>query len=332
MQIYPATRLRRLRKNNALRALNTETFLRADQLVLPLFIIEGNGVSEPISAMPGVFRYSIDQACVVAKKAADLGIRAVAIFPVISASLKDEKASHAFLVDNLVCRTIGALKKSLPDLCVIADIALDPFTSHGHDGILAENGSVANDQTVVLLAKQAVIYASAGADILAPSDMMDGRIGEIRSELDFAGYSDIPLLSYAAKYASCFYGPFREAVGSASALGSSCKKDYQMNPANSDEALREVALDLQEGADMILIKPAQNYLDIIFRVKQAFSVPVWAYQVSGEYAMLIAAIENGWLDRKQALIESVLAIRRAGADIVITYAACEIAEYIKSDR
>ena len=301
-----------------------ETTLSPADLVWPLFVHD-HEASLPVRSLPGVERLSIDGVVKAADEARQLGIPAVALFPAVEPRLKSEDAAHATDPDNLVCRTVRAIRRHLGDAVgVICDVALDPYTSHGHDGLLRD-GRILNDETVEVLCRQAVVLAEAGCQIVAPSDMMDGRVGAIRRSLDGAGRQDVCILSYAAKYASAFYGPFRDAVGSAASLGTADKKTYQMDPANSDEAIREVALDLAEGADMVMVKPALVSLDIIHRVKQAFGVPTFAYQVSGEYAMIHAAAANGWIDGEKAALESLLVIKRAGADCILTYFAPEIA-------
>lgn len=324
---FPTVRLRRNRRHAWLRSLVAENTLCAEDFILPLFVQEGEKQRTEIDSMPGVERLSIDLLVAQAQAAADAGIPAIALFPAVSKELKTTDAKEAYNPDNLVCRAIQAIKQQVPNLGVICDVALDPYTSHGHDGIL-ENDEVANDLTVEVLAKQAVTQARAGCDIIAPSDMMDGRVGVIRKALDKNGFKQVAILSYAAKYASSFYGPFRDAVGSAENLGKADKSTYQMDPANQTEALREVALDIQEGADMVMIKPGMAYLDIIHQVKQEFSVPVFAYQVSGEYAMIKAAGEKGWVDAEQVMLESLLAYKRAGASAILSYAALEVVKNI----
>lgn len=323
-------RPRRLRRTAWLRALATETQLRAENLILPLFVQEGAGLVTPIDSLPGVSRLSVDKVVEAAREAAALGIPAIALFPATPAEKKTEDGREALNPDKLVCRAIRAVKAAVPEVGIIADVALDPYTTHGHDGVLGTDGDVANDATVAMLCKQAVVLAEAGCDIVAPSDMMDGRIGEIRAALDDAGFAHVVILSYAAKYASAFYGPFRAAVGSKNALGKADKRTYQMNPANRIEAAREVALDLAEGADMVMVKPATLYLDIISDVKVASDVPVVAYHVSGEYAMLKAAVAAGMFDEKAAMLETLLSIRRAGADAILTYAARDVAQWLKA--
>ena len=324
---FPRTRLRRNRRDPWSRKLVAETVLTAGDLIWPVFVQEAGG-REPVPTMPGVFRLSVPALVDAAGEAAALGIPAVAVFPAVPAVLKDPEGREAVNPDNLVCRAVSALKQALPELGVLCDVALDPFTSHGHDGIIRD-GYVVNDETVAILCEQARVQAQAGCDIIAPSDMMDGRVGAVRDALDEAGFGHVRIMSYAAKYASCFYGPFRDAIGSKTALGSADKRTYQMDPANGDEALREVALDLQEGADMVMVKPGMPYLDILRRVKEAFRVPTYAYQVSGEYAMLHAAIERGMLDGERAVMESLLCFKRAGADGVLTYAAVDAARRLK---
>jgi porphobilinogen synthase len=306
-----------------------ESVLTANDFIYPVFVLDGEGRVERVSSMPGVERQSLDGLLKTAERAVKLGIPALALFPVIDASLKSLGAEEAYNADGLVPRVVRALKREFPELGVITDVALDPYTSHGQDGLIDDTGYVLNDETLDVLARQALCHAEAGADVVAPSDMMDGRIGRIRSELEAAGQIYTRILAYSAKYASSFYGPFRDAVGSAGNLGKGNKYTYQMDPANSDEALREVALDLEEGADMVMVKPGMPYLDIVRRVKDEFKVPTYAYQVSGEYAMLKAAAQNGWLDEKACVLESLLAFKRAGADGILTYFALDAAEYLK---
>jgi porphobilinogen synthase len=322
---YPSTRLRRNRHDAWSRALVAEHRLSPQDLIWPVFVQEGKDLRTPIESMPGIYRFSIDYLVKAAKHAHALGIPAIAIFPVIDPKLKSLKAEESYKKSNLISRAVKAVKDAVPDLGIICDVALDPYTSHGHDGLVVD-GDVDNDATITVLCKQALAQAKAGCDIIAPSDMMDGRIGAIRTALDEEGFQKVRVLSYAAKYASAFYGPFRDAVGSAKNLGKADKRTYQMDPANSDEALREVALDIEEGADMVMVKPGMPYLDIIRRVKETFHVPVFAYQVSGEYAMIKAAAENGWLDFEAPMLESLLGFKRAGASAVLTYAALEMAE------
>ena len=321
--------MRRNRRDEWSRRLVREHSLGPDDLILPLFVHEGDKLRTPIGSMPGVERLSIDLLCEAVHEAYSLGIPAVAVFPVIDPASKSDDGREAVNPDNLVCRAVRALKESVPGIGVICDVALDPFTTHGQDG-LVKNGYVVNDETVEVLAQQAVVQAQAGCDVVAPSDMMDGRIGSVRDALDHAGFSHTRLLSYAAKYASAFYGPFRDAVGSAKQLGKGDKRTYQMDPGNSNEALREVALDLEEGADMVMVKPGMPYLDIVRRVKDELGVPTYAYQVSGEYAMLKSAAELGRLDFRAVVLESLLCFKRAGADGVLTYAAVDAARWLKS--
>jgi porphobilinogen synthase len=324
---YPQTRLRRNRRDAWSRKLVAETVLTTSDLIWPVFVHD-EGRKQPIPSMPDVFRLPISALIDAAGEAAELGIPTIAVFPAVLDALKDAEGSNAVEPGNLVCRAVAALKEALPELGVLCDVALDPFTSHGHDGVIRD-GYVANDETVEILQRQAVVQAQAGCDIIAPSDMMDGRVGAVRQALDSAGFTDVRIMSYAAKYASAFYGPFRDAIGSKTALGSADKRTYQMDPANGDEALREVALDLQEGADMVMVKPGMPYLDVVRRVKEAFRVPTYAYQVSGEYAMLRAAAQNGWLDGERAVMESLIGFKRAGADGVLTYAAVDAARRLK---
>jgi porphobilinogen synthase len=326
---FPRTRMRRMRRDAFSRRLMREHSLSADNLIYPMFVIDGHGRREAIASMPGIERVSIDELVREAEAAAKLGIPALALFPVTAQDAKSEDGAEAWNPEGLAQRAVRALKKAAPELGVITDVALDPFTSHGQDGLVDASGYVANDITVEALVKQALSHAEAGADIVAPSDMMDGRIGAIREALELAGHSSTRILAYSAKYASSFYGPFREAVGSAANLGKSTKHTYQMDSANSDEALREVALDLQEGADMIMIKPGLPYLDVVRRVKETFGAPTFVYQVSGEYAMLAAAARNGWLDERAAVLESLLCIRRAGADGILTYFAKRAAQWLQ---
>ncbi len=324
---YPATRMRRIRRADWVRRMVAEYALTVDDLIWPLFVIEGEGRREPVASMPGVERLSCDLLPEAVGAARALGLPAVAVFPFVEGHLKSPDASEALNPDNLVCRAVRAIKAAVPGLGVICDVALDPFNSLGHDG-LVRDGEVVNDETVAVLCRQALVQAGAGCDILAPSDMMDGRIGAIRAALDAAGFQNVLILSYAAKYASAFYGPFRDAVGSGGFLVGD-KKSYQMDPANGFESLREVALDIDEGADMIMVKPGLPYLDILRRVKDAFGMPTFAYHVSGEYAMLRAAHLNGWLDYDAALLETLLAFKRAGADGILTYAALDAARLLK---
>ncbi|QDU90067.1 Delta-aminolevulinic acid dehydratase [Pirellulimonas nuda] len=325
---FPTTRLRRLRRWGWSQALVQENTLTPGDLILPVFVCEG-AQRQAIPSMPGVFRHPVELLPEVAAQAEELGVPAIAIFPATDPGKKSEDAAEAFNPENLVCRATRAVKQQLGDrLGVICDVALDPYTSHGQDG-LVRDGYVVNDESVSALCRQAIVQAQAGCDVIAPSDMMDGRIGAVRRALDEAGQGRVALLAYAAKYASAFYGPFRDAVGSASNLAGMSKSTYQMNPANSDEALREVALDLAEGADAVMVKPGMPYLDIVRRVKETFAAPTFAYQVSGEYAMLAAAAGNGWLDRDKVVLESLLAFKRAGADGVLTYFAIEAAQLLR---
>ncbi|KDE38876.1 Porphobilinogen synthase [Nitrincola lacisaponensis] len=323
---FPETRMRRMRADDFSRRLMRENRLTPDDLIYPAFVIEGQGVRETVASMPGVERLSIDLMVKQAHELVSLGIPAIALFPVTPAEVKSELGEEAFNPDGLAQRAVRAIKDACPDLGVITDVALDPFTTHGQDGIIDEQGYVLNDRTIETLVAQAISHAEAGADVVAPSDMMDGRIGYIRAMLEEQGYVNTRIMSYAAKYASAYYGPFRDAVGSAANLGKSNKFNYQMDPANSDEALHEVALDLAEGADMVMVKPGMPYLDIVRRVKDELKVPVFAYQVSGEYAMHMAAFQNGWLDERSVMLESLLAFKRAGADGILTYFAVRAAQ------
>jgi porphobilinogen synthase len=326
---YPLTRLRRMRRDAFSRALMRETTLTAADLILPVFVCEGRRVREPVPSMPGVERLSIDQVLALAEQAQRLGIPAIALFPVTPDAAKTADAREAWNPDGLVQRAVRALKAALPELGVITDVALDPFTTHGQDGLIDEHGYVQNDPTVAALVRQALSHATAGADVVAPSDMMDGRIGAIRRALENDGHVHTRILAYSAKYASSFYGPFRDAIGSAGNLGKGSKDTYQMDPANSAEALREVELDLAEGADIVMVKPALPYLDVLFRVKRRFGAPTFAYQVSGEYAMLQAAVRNGWLDERRCVLETLTAIKRAGADAIFTYFALAAAQWLR---
>jgi porphobilinogen synthase len=326
---FPDTRLRRMRRDAFSRRLMRETRLSSDDLIWPVFVREGEGVREPVASMPGVTRMSIDVLIEAAREAQALGIPALALFPVTPPEVKSLDAREAWNPTGLVPRAVRALKAALPELGLITDIALDPFTTHGQDGLIDAEGYVVNDDTVVALVKQALCHAEAGADVVAPSDMMDGRIGAIRRALEAAGYLHTRILAYSAKYASSFYGPFRDAVGSAANLGKGDKHTYQMDPANSDEALREVELDLAEGADMVMVKPGLPYLDIVRRVKDRFAAPTLVYQVSGEYAMLKAAAAAGWLDEQACMLESLTAIKRAGADAILTYFATDAARALR---
>ena len=325
---FPETRMRRMRRDDFSRRLMAENQIHTNDLIYPMFIIEGHQEREAIPSMPGIERLSVDLAVAECKHLYSLGIPAIALFPVTPESAKSEFAEEAFNPNGLAQRAVRAIKDACPELGVITDVALDTFTTHGQDGIIDAEGYVLNDRTVDSLVKQAMSHAEAGADIVAPSDMMDGRIGEVRSALEEDGFINTKILSYSAKYASAYYGPFRDAVGSAANLGKADKKTYQMDPANSDEALHEVALDLAEGADMVMIKPGMPYLDIVHRIKQEFGVPTFVYQVSGEYAMHKAAAQNGWLDDEAIMMESLLCIKRAGANGILTYYAKQFAEYV----
>lgn len=324
---FPRTRMRRNRRYPWSRRLVAENTLTVDDFIWPVFVREGNDVIEPVDSMPGANRYSVDQIANAVAQARDLGIPAVALFPFTDASLKDPEGSEGINPDNLVCRAVSAIKKAHPDMGVMCDVALDPYTDHGHDGLL-RGGYVVNDETLDVLCRQALVQAQAGCDVIAPSDMMDGRVQAIRETLDGEGFEHVLIMAYTAKYASGFYGPFRDAVGSAPNIAGGDKKTYQMDPANSDEAIREVALDISEGADMVMVKPGMPYLDIIYRVKDEFGMPTFAYQVSGEYAMLKAAANNGWLDGDRVMLESLLSFKRAGADGILTYFAVEAAKLL----
>ncbi|MFN9775788.1 MAG: porphobilinogen synthase [Burkholderiales bacterium] len=328
-QGFPAQRPRRLRRDDFTRRLVRENTVSVDDLIYPVFVLDGNGITQSVASMPGVQRHSVDRLLGVAEQCAAARIPVIALFPVIEPSLKTPDGRIATDPEGLVPRAVRAIKKHFPQLGVLTDVALDPFTSHGQDGVIDEHGYVINDVTVELLRAQALVQAEAGVDIVAPSDMMDGRVGAIRTALEGAGHIHTRIMAYSAKYASGFYGPFRDAVGSANNLGKGDKKTYQMDPANSDEALREVALDLQEGADMVMVKPGMPYLDIVRRVKDTFAVPTFVYQVSGEYAMLKAAAANGWLDERTVALESLLAFKRAGADGVLTYFALDAARWLE---
>lgn len=331
LNAFPSVRMRRLRSKQFARKLCQENQISGNDLIFPVFVQEGSSLRSPIESMPDIERYSLDQLLIEADKIQRLGIPAIALFPVTPEHLKSLDASEAYNHEGLIPRTIRELKQHFPDLGVISDVALDPYTSHGQDGLIDETGYVLNDETVEVLIRQAITHAKAGVDIVAPSDMMDGRIGAIRQALEKHGYRNTAILAYSAKYASSFYGPFRDAVGSAGNLKGGDKYSYQMGPANSDEALREVALDIAEGADMVMIKPGLPYLDIIRRVKDRFGMPTFAYQVSGEYAMLKAASQNGWLDEQAVVIESLLSLKRAGADAILTYYAKQVAEWLQQE-
>jgi len=328
---YSATRMRRMRRSDFSRRLMRENRLSTDDLIYPMFVIEGNNKREPVTSMPDVERVTIDQLLIEAEQCFNLGIPAIALFPVVSPNKKSDDAAEAYNPQGLAQTAVRELKNILPELGVITDVALDPFTSHGQDGLIDNSGYVLNDETVDVLVKQALSHAEAGADIVAPSDMMDGRIGAIRQALEDNQYIHTRILSYSAKYASSFYGPFRDAVGSATNLGAGNKYSYQMDPANSDEALHEVELDISEGADMFMVKPGLPYLDIVRRVKETFALPTYVYQVSGEYAMLKAAAQNGWLDEKATVMESLLCFKRAGADGILTYYAKTVAQWLNSE-
>lgn len=327
---YPSTRPRRMRRDEFSRRLMRENVLTANDLIYPVFVLDGQNRVENVASMPGVQRQSVDVLLKTAEECVRLGIPAVALFPVVDQSLKTLDAAEAYNPDGLVPRTVRALKAAFPELGIITDIALDPYTSHGQDGLIDDNGYVLNDETVAVLVRQALCHAEAGADVVAPSDMMDGRVAALRAALEGAGHIHTRILAYAAKYASSFYGPFRDAVGSTANLGKGNKYTYQMDPANSNEALWEVGMDLQEGADMIMVKPGMPYLDIIRRVKDAYGAPTYAYQVSGEYAMLKAAAQNGWLDERACVLESLLAFKRAGADGILTYFARDTARWLRT--
>jgi len=327
---YPSTRLRRNRRTDWSRRMVRENRITVDDLIWPVFVIDGTSEREAVKSMPGVERLSVDLLVSAAREAADLGIPALAIFPVTPPDKKTEDGAEAFNPDNLICRAMRAIRDAEINIGVVADVALDPYTSHGQDG-LVRDGYVVNDETLDVLCRQAVVQAEAGCDIIAPSDMMDGRIGRIRAALDQAGFTHVQIMAYAAKYASAFYGPFRDAVGSAGNLGGGDKRTYQMDPANGDEALREVALDIAEGADMVMVKPGMPYLDIVSRVRSAFRLPTFAYQVSGEYSMLCAAAANGWLQREKVMLESLVSFKRAGADGILTYFAVEVARMLKDE-
>jgi porphobilinogen synthase len=328
---FPARRMRRLRRTDYLRRMVRESHLSADDFIYPVFVLDGTKKREPVLSMPGVERLSLDELLPLVERAVTLGIPAIALFPVIDATLKTERAEEAYNPKGLVCRAVRELRSRFPEIGIVTDIALDPYTSHGQDGLIDASGYVLNDETIEVLQKQALAHAEAGVDIVAPSDMMDGRIGQIRSALDSAGHIHTAIMAYSAKYASKFYGPFRDAVGSGANLGKSDKKNYQMDPGNGEEALREIALDLQEGADMVMVKPGMPYLDIVRRAKDAFGAPTFVYQVSGEYAMLKAAAQHGWLEEKACVLEALLGFKRAGADGVLTYFALQAAEWLKED-
>ena len=329
---FPACRMRRMRRTGFLRDMVRESFLSPADFIYPAFIVDGKNQRQAVTSMPGIERMSVDQLYSVCEEVVALGIPAIALFPVIDSSLKTPGGEEAFNPHGLVPRAVQKLKQRFPDLGIICDIALDPYTSHGQDGLIDHSGYILNDETVAVLEKQALCQAEAGVDIVAPSDMMDGRIGAIRGALDSRGHIHTVIMAYSAKYASAFYGPFREAVGSAGNLGKGDKKNYQMDPGNSDEALREIALDLQEGADMVMVKPGMPYLDIVQRCKSTFGAPTCVYQVSGEYAMLKAAAQNGWLDGEACMMESLLGFKRAGADGILTYFSLEASRVLKREQ
>ena len=328
----PYMRMRRMRRDDFSRRLMRESHLSVDDLIYPMFVIEGKSKREPVASMPGIERVSIDELLKEAEQLSVLGVPAVALFPVTDNHKKSEDAAEAYNPDGLAQRAVRAIKQSFPQLGVITDVALDPFTTHGQDGLINESGYVMNDETVEVLVKQALSHADAGADIVAPSDMMDGRIGAIRQALEENQHIHTRILAYSAKYASSYYGPFRDAVGSAANLGGGNKYTYQMDPGNSNEALWEVSLDLEEGADMVMVKPGLPYLDIVYRVKQAFGVPTYAYQVSGEYAMLMAAVKNGWLDERAVVMEALLCFKRAGADGILSYFSKTVAKWLRESQ
>jgi len=335
MQVYgsfPAVRMRRMRRNEFSRRLMRENVLTTNDLIYPVFVIEGRGRTQAVASMPGVSRYTPDKLLPVAERCVKLGVPAMALFPAIESSLKTPEGSEATNPDGLIPRTVSALKKRFPELGIMTDVALDPYTSHGQDGLLDSEGTILNDETLAVLEKQALVQAAAGVDIVAPSDMMDGRIGRIRAALEAENFIHTRIMAYSAKYASGYYGPFRDAVGSAANLGKADKFTYQMDPANSDEALWEVGLDLQEGADMVMVKPGMPYLDIVRRVKDEFKAPTYVYQVSGEYSMLKAAFKNGWLGEKQCVMEALTAFKRAGADGILTYFALDAAVWLTGKR
>ena len=326
---FPHARMRRMRKDDFSRRLMRENVLTVNDFIYPVFVIEGENKTEPVESMPGVSRKSIDLLVKEAQECADLGIPMMTLFPVVGNDKKSDLAEEAYNPNGLAQRAISAIKAAVPNIGVMTDVALDPYTSHGQDGLMNSEGYIVNEETVEVLVKQALSHADAGADVLGPSDMMDGRIGSIRAALEQAGHINTRILAYSAKYASSFYGPFRDAVGSSGNLGSSNKYSYQQDPANSDEALYEVALDLQEGADMVMIKPGMPYLDIVRRIKDEFKAPTYVYQVSGEYAMIKAAAQNGWLDEKDVVMESLIAMKRAGADGILTYFSKDAARWLK---
>ena len=328
---FPLVRMRRMRREQFSRRLMRESRLTVDDLIQPVFIIDGDNRSEPVTSMPGIERLTIDRLVKYADELVRLGVPAVALFPVTPADKKSQTAEEAYNPEGLVQRAVRAVKSAIPELGIITDVALDPYTTHGQDGLVGVDGDVLNDETIEVLVRQALALAEAGSDMVAPSDMMDGRIGAIREALEQAGFIHTRILAYSAKYASSFYGPFRDAVGSAGNLGKGSKSTYQMDPANSDEALREVALDIEEGADMVMVKPGLPYLDIVRRVKERFGVPTFVYQVSGEYAMLMAAAQNGWLDERAVVLESLLSIKRAGADAILSYFSGRVAAWLREE-
>ncbi len=328
---FPGRRMRRIRKHDFSRRLMAESQLSVSDLIYPVFVLMGKDRREEVESMPGIERLSIDVLLKEARYLADLGVPAMALFPVVTPDVKSIDAAEAYNPEGLVQRAVKALKEHVPEMGIITDVALDPYTTHGQDGIINDNGYVLNDETTEVLIKQALSHAEAGADVVAPSDMMDGRIGKIREALEEQGYINTQIMAYSAKYASCYYGPFRDAVGSAANLKGGNKKNYQMDPANSDEALHEVAMDISEGADMVMVKPGMPYLDIVRRVKSELQVPTFAYQVSGEYAMHMAAINNGWLKEKETILESLLCFKRAGADGILTYFAKRVAEWLAEE-
>jgi porphobilinogen synthase len=327
---YPRVRMRRNRATDWVRRLVAENRLAVEDFIWPVFVQEGAGARQAVPSMPGVERHSIEALVDAAGEAAELGVPAIALFPVVPANLKSDEGEESWRPDNLCNRAIRAVKSAVPQIGIMCDVALDPYTSHGHDGLLVD-GRILNDETVEILCRQALSEAAAGVDVIAPSDMMDGRVGRIRDALDEAGHGDVRIMAYAAKYASAFYGPFRDAVGSKANLGKGDKRTYQIDPANGDEALREVALDIAEGADMVMVKPGMPYLDIVRRVKDTFAMPTFVYQVSGEYAMIAAASGNGWIDGERAIMESLLGFKRAGADGILTYFAAQAAEKLKME-
>jgi porphobilinogen synthase len=329
---FPSVRMRRMRHDEFSRRLMREHVLTTNDLIYPVFVVEGHNRTEAVPSMPGVTRYTLDKLLAVAERTLTLGVPVMALFPVIDPALKTPDGREAMNAEGLIPRVVARLKKEFPELGVMTDVALDPYTSHGQDGVIDDNGYIVNDETLPILEKQALTQAAAGVDIVAPSDMMDGRIGRIRTALDADRHIHTKIMAYSAKYASAFYGPFRDAVGSAKNLGKGDKMTYQMDPANTDEALREVGLDLQEGADMVMVKPGMPYLDIVRRVKDEFKAPTYVYQVSGEYAMLKAAFANGWLDESRCMMEALLAFKRAGADGILTYFALDAAERIKAGK